>query len=294
MAGNTDAQAAEAMDAFLYQGNGLAASLIGTPAQILSLEYDAARDFHMQTHRPELATLIVTGNVTERQVRRAMRAAGWPDLQAHRPQITPPPFNLAGVADTSLRYPQASAAPRLIWRRVIALPEPVQFDVLEAQTALLRDILNTNLPGGLVGPLRSDGALARSFDLQIWPIDERHVVISLLAAPDRGVTLLALKSGLEATLADIAAAGIPDDTFNRVLNRFDGFWPDWTDRKETADWMASYVRDRVSIVREPLSQRQIKRVARELSLGTTNALLRQLAGPGRTASALIGPKDSFE
>lgn len=294
MSGNTDAQAAEVVDAFLYQGNGLAASIIGTPEQIMALDFDAAREFHALTHRPELATVVVTGDVTERQVRRAMRAAGWPNVQSDRRQIAPPPFNLAEVAETSFRYPDATAAPRLIWRRVVALPEPVQFDLLEAQTALLRDILDTNLPGGLVGPLRSDGAVARSFDVQIWPVDEGHIEIGFRAAPDRGVTLLALQAGFEATLADLAMTEIPEATYTRVLNRFDGFWPDWDDREETADWMAGYVRDRVTVLREPLSQRELKRLNGKLSLTTTNALLHQLAGPGRTASAFIGPEDFFE
>jgi hypothetical protein len=58
--------------------------------------------------------------------------------------------------------------------------------------------------------------------------------------------------------------------------------------------MAGYVRDRVSALREPLSQRELKRLNGKLSLTTTNALLHQLAGPGRTASAFIGPEDTFE
>ncbi|WP_322895747.1 MULTISPECIES: M16 family metallopeptidase [unclassified Yoonia] len=294
LSGNTDARAAEALDAFLYQGNGLAASIIGSPAQIMALDYDAARVFHAATHRPELSTIVVTGDVTERQVRRAMREAGWPDMQADRPQISPPPFNVVEVAETSFRYHEATAAPRLIWRRVVALPEPVQFDLLEAQTALLRDILDTDLTGGLVGPLRSDGAMARSFDVYVWPIDEGHIEIGFRAAPDRDITLSALQAALEATLADLAMTEIPEETYTRVLNRFEGFWPDWDDREETADWMAGYVRDRVTVMREPLSQRELKRLNGKLTLTTTNALLHQLAGQGRTASAFIGPEDSFE
>jgi len=294
MVNNPDAQAHEAMDAFLYQGNGIAASIIGTPEQIMALDYDAARAFHAATHRPELATVVVTGDVTERQVWRAMREAGWPDLQADRSQIAPPAFDLAEVAEIGFRYPQATAAPRLIWRRVVSLPEPVQFDLLEARTALLRDILDTSLPGGLVGPLRSDANIARSFDVRIWPIDEGHIEISLYAAPDRDVSLATLQTAFETTFSEIAVSGIPEATFERVLKRFDGFWPDWSDTKETADWLASYVRDRVTSLREPLSVRELKRLQPALTLQSTNALLHQLAGPGRTASAFIGPEDSFE
>jgi hypothetical protein len=58
--------------------------------------------------------------------------------------------------------------------------------------------------------------------------------------------------------------------------------------------MADYVLDRVSSLREPLSERELQRLHRELSLDTTNALLRQLAGEGRTAIAFIGPEESFE
>jgi predicted Zn-dependent peptidase len=294
MVNNPDAQTREAMDAFLYQGNGIAASVIGAPEQIMALDYDAAREFHAQTHRPELATVVVTGDVTKRQVRRAMREAGWPDAQVDRSQIAPPPFALAEVAQTSFRYPQATAAPRMIWRRVVSLPEPVQFDLLEAQTALLRDILDTGLPGGLVGPLRSDTGIARSFDVQIWPIDEDHIEISFYAAPDRDVSLAGLQAAFETTFFEIAATGIPEATFERVLNRFDGFWPDWSDTKDTADWMASYVRGRVTSLREPLAMRALKQLQTGLTLPSTNAILHQLAGPGRTASAFIGPEDSFE
>jgi hypothetical protein len=165
---------------------------------------------------------------------------------------------------------------------------------LEARTALLRDILDTSLPGGLVGPLRSDANIARSFDVRLWPIDEGHIEISLYAAPDRDVSLATLQTAFETTFSEIAVSGIPEATFERVLKRFDGFWPDWSDTKETADWLASYVRDRVTSLREPLSVRELKRLQPALTLQSTNALLHQLAGQGRTASAFIGPEDSFE
>ncbi len=177
---------------------------------------------------------------------------------------------------------------------MVALPGAVQFDLLEAQTALLRDILDANLPGGLAGPLRFDAAIARSFDVQIWPIDEDNIEISFTAAPDTGVSLTELQYAFEATLSEIVTGGIPEVTYSRVLDRFDGYWPDWNDEDETARWMADYVLDRVSNLREPLSKREVKRLHRGFSLETTNALLRQLAGEGRTAIAFIGPEDIFE
>ena len=175
-----------------------------------------------------------------------------------------------------------------------ALTEPVQFDLLEAQTALLRDILDTNLPGGVAGPLRFDAAVARSFGIQVWPIDEDNVEVSFTASPDRGVSLTALQAVFEETLAKTAESGIPEATWSRVLHRFDGFWPDWDDEDETGRWMADYVLDRVSDLREPLPERELKRLGQGLTLETANALLRQIAGEGRTVAAFIGPEHTFE
>lgn len=292
MTGNPDAQASEAVDAFLYRANALAGSPIGTPEEIMSLDYDEARAVHAATHLPQNARLVVIGDVSARQVRRAMREAGWPE--AEPADIAPPPFELVAPGATSLRYREPAAAPRLTWRRVVKLPEPVPFHLLEAQTALLRDILDTNLPGGLAGPLRFDAAIAHSFDVQIWPIDEDNIEISFAADPDTGISLTEHQSAFEATLSEVARNGIPEATYSRVLERFEDFWPDWDDENEAARWMADYVLDRVSNLLEPLSERDLKRLHRRLSLDTTNALLGQLAGEGRTAVAFIGPEKSFE
>jgi hypothetical protein len=293
MADNPDAKADAALDAFLYAGNRMAASLIGTPAAIGALDYDAARALHAETHRPGNARLVVIGDIRPRQVRRALRQAGWPRATGDGAATLPPAFDLAAPDRIVLRDPEPDAAPRLIWRKVVTLPEPMPFDLLEAQAALLGDILYSNLPGGLAGPLRFDAAIASRFDVDVWPIDADNVEIGFRAAPDRGVSLTDLQAAFEAALAASAAAGIPQATYDRALARFD-FWPDWNDPAETAAWMADYMLDRVSALREPLAERALRHLDRGLSLETTNALLRQLAGDGRTAIAFIGPEDSFE
>ena len=208
-AGGTSTLSAEAADAFLYAGNQIADSVIGTPEEIMALDYKSARTLHAATHRPGNSTLVVTGGVTERQVRRGLRRVDWPSSLETPTAVTPLPFDLAEPASTIMNYPDPDAAPRMIWRRVVTLDEPVQFDLLDVQTALLRDILDTNLPGGISGPLRFDAAVARSFDLQIWPIDEDNVEISFTAAPDAGVSLTELQVTFEAELQKITAAAIP-------------------------------------------------------------------------------------
>ncbi|MDN3557805.1 M16 family metallopeptidase [Halomonas maura] len=294
MVDKPDAQAAEAMNAFLYADNSMASSVIGTPDDISTLDYDEARALHEATHQPDNATLVVTGGVSERQVSRALQGVGWPELEKENADIAPPIFELASPAKTMLRYPQASASPRLTLRKVVALPEPVPFDLLEAHTTLLRDILDTNLPGGLAGPLRFDATIARRFDVRVWPIDERHIELSFTAAPDREVSLIDMGDAFEETLAEIAAAGIPEETYNRVFNRLEHFWPDWDDSDESARWMADYVLDRVAALRKPLQLSDVKRLKRNLSHQTINTLLNEIAGEGRTAVAFIGPEERFE
>jgi len=291
---NPRAQASEAMDAFLYAGNSIAASVIGTPEDIMAFTYDDAKALHAETHIPENAVLVVTGDVSQRQLTRAMDEAGWPQAVPVADVLVPPPFDIAAPAVERFEFPGADAAPLLVWRKVVVLPEPVQFDLLEARAALLADILRANLPGGVAGPLRFDAAIARSFDINIWPIGEDNIEIEFTAAPDSGVTLTELEEAFTATFAEIAASGVPEDTYARILARFEDFWPDWGDEDETAEWMADYLLDRVSIMRPPLSERELKRISDDLSLIATNTLLQQLVGDGRAAIAYVGPEERFQ
>jgi len=291
MSNNPDAQAAEEMEAFLYQGNAIAASVIGTPDQIKALTYGDAKAFHAETHRPERARLVVTGDVTKRQLAKAMAEAGFPDLDANREDIAPPPFTLAELETRIFRYPDPAAAPRMTWRKVVALGEPVDFDLLEAQTALARDILDTNLPGGLAGPLRFDAFVTKNFGISITPIDETHIELIFSAEPDQNVGFAAMTLAFEAALA-ASAEGVPTTTYDRVSERFKGFWPDWSDDEETGDWMADYTLSRVSVLREPKTERQMRKINAQIDAADINTILAAIAGPGRTAIAFIGTDPS--
>lgn len=291
MAGNPDGRAFDAMDAFLYHGNPLAASVIGTPAQINALDPAAAVEFHAQTHRFDRAVLIVSGDVTPRDLRRALRAADWPLGDVAPP--APPQFVLAPPDAITLRYPDADVAPRLIWRHLVALPAPVDFDQLQVQTALLRDILDTNLDGGLVQALMAGEGAARSVQIDLWPLDETHVEISVTAAPDRGVPLGMVQARIIAALAQLAADGVPEASYQRVSDRF-WYWPDWQDQDAVADWMASYVADMAAIQRMPRSRAQLRAMDAPIPRTAINDILRALAGPGRSAAAFIGPRELFE
>jgi hypothetical protein len=230
--GTINANAALEMEAFLYQGNQIAGDPIGTPELIRALNYDDAKGLHAETHRPDRARLLVIGNVSETQLANAVEEAGFPDLDVKREDIAPPPFALASIETRIFRYPDPNAAPRMILRKVVALPEPLDFDLLEAQTALARNILDTNLPGGLAGPLRFDAFVTRSFGISIVPVDESHIELIFSAEPDKGIGFAAMQSAFEGAL-NTSARGVPATTYDRVLKRFKGFWPDWSNEEKS-------------------------------------------------------------
>jgi hypothetical protein len=287
MAGNAGNRASEEMDAFLYAGNPDAFSVIGTPAEILALTVADAKRFHAATHRPEFARLVTIGDVSSVDLSKALETSGFPELVSKSGAIAPPPFELAAPESRSFIYPDAEAAPRIVWRKVVTLPKPVDFELLDLQARLLAQILDTNLPGGLAGPLRFDNMTARSFTIQIWLLDEDNVEIVFNGDPDSGIGFAQLQSAFEVALADVAR-GIPDETYARVRERFNSYWPDWMDSENVATWMADYTKERVRGLRQPLPEHHLRQRDEQLNKQDVESLLKALAGPGRIAVAYIG------
>ncbi|WP_170566501.1 insulinase family protein [Ruegeria atlantica] len=282
----------EEMNAFLYQNNSIATSVTGDSAQIADLDFDRARKLHLATHKPDTATIIVIGGVSEKQTHRVLQKQDWIKPKDIR-QTQPLRFNLSGIAEKAFQYPNQNTAPTLIWRHVVTLPESIQYDLLDAQTLLIGDILGSSLTGGLAAPLHYDAAIARSFDFEIWPLDEDNVEIRFIGSPDQGVSLSQLQGAFEDTFSKITTDGIPEQTFNQVFNRFEADWPDWNDDTETSHWRADYVLRSTSVLRMPLPTSAVRALKAQLSLDSTNGLLRSLGAEGRTSVALIGPKERF-
>ena len=286
-------RAALAMDAFLYAGNRLALSPAGSPEAIRVLEFEQARLLHKATHQPGSAMVLVIGNVRKKQILQAMEEAGWPRGKGEGPAPAPPRFHLAEPVTKVFHFTDPHVQPRLIWRRVVQLPAPVDFDLLEAEGALLSAIFDTDLRGGLAGPLRYDAAIAESFAIAVRPIDERHVELVFDAVPETRVSTRRLRGTFERELARIAREGIPEATYRRVFRRF-GYWPEWDDEQEVKRWLAAYSLDRVFALRRPLSREAIRKMRDRLSRRALNDLLRRLVHKGRTAVAHVEPSSEPE
>lgn len=284
-------RADEALTAVLHEGTLLAPSIIGTPAQINALDYDAARVWHRATHRPENAVFIFRGDVGRLQVWRALIG-----LRLERGHSDPVTFRyqMGPEITHQVNFPDDTAAPRMIWRRVVALDAPMQIDLLEARLDHLRAMLDTNLPGGIAGPLRFDARIAQSFRIDLYPIDAQHIEMRFQASPDAGVSLPQLRSAFEDTLSTIATNGIPPQTSDRVMARMDQYWPDRADRDKSARWIADHTLRRVLDLQDPQSARALRALAPRITHDSLNALLASLSQPGRTAIAFITPKEFLE
>lgn len=277
----------EAMTPFLYEGNSIGDWGSSTPQSIASLDYDQAVSYFNATHQQRSAVLLVLGDVSKEQVRKAVNTSGLEPLTEPAVEIQANTFTLAGSATKNFTFKQSSAEPRIIFRKIVALDKAVNYDLLQFQTSQLRAVLDTNLPGGIAGPLRYDKFVARNFELSIHALDEQHVELWFVASPDKGVSFKQLQSTFEDTLI-VASNGIPADTYERVQARSKQYWVDWDDENKSAKWMSTYTRSRVTNLRSPMPKENLVKMTENVSLNDINALLKALQKSGRQSVAYIG------
>ncbi len=286
---NIDAQARESINQFLYDGNKKAYSTLGTPQGIANFKYDRAVKFHTLTHRADKATLVVVGDVTAQQVRKAVAKTGLAALTGNVEELVPVPFVLGSSETQLFQFEDEAATARMVWRKVVKLDAAIDLDVLESNLGLLERILDSNLPGGVAGPLRFERFVASSFRLSLHAHDEQHIELWFDALPDTDVSLEQLRDEFESVLEQ-SAKGIELQTYNRVRSRFDTYWPDWNKPNQSAQWMSQYVLNRAGNLRQPLSKIELMALDKELSIDQVNALLASLQGSGKLAVAFINSK----
>jgi Insulinase (Peptidase family M16) len=290
--GNQYTQIEDALDQALYENTPYSRSLGGVPDDIEDYTVENAIAIHAQTHRPSNAMLVVYGPVSSTQVKDFLSKLTFEsDEKSDLKTKSPAPLRVLYKTEQSsepVTVGKSGLAPELVWRKIIKLKAPVTMDLLETRVALLQDILDTNLPGGIAKPLRFDAFIAQSFRLAIVALDEEYIEVRFAARPDKGVSLDQLKAEFEATLDESAHETIPKETFDRVLDRFETYWPKWDDTAKVADWIKSYTLNRAGDRRIPLQPKALQQLNEQLNRETTNSLLAAIAGPGRVRFAKIG------
>lgn len=284
---NIDYLAYKAMTPFLYEGNGTGNWLSSTPQSIASLDYEQAVAYYNATHQQSSAVLLVLGDVSITNVQKALKASSIKPLTDTPAEIQPNSFGLVKPGIKNFTFKISSAEPRIIFRKVVSLDKPVSYDLLQFQTSQLRAVLDTNLPAGIAAPLRYDNFIARSFELSVLPLDEQNIEIWFIASPDNGISFKQLQSVFEDALK-VAGNGVPASTYERVQARSKQYWVDWEDEDATTEWMSDYARSRVTNLRRPLPEKELKNISEQVSLSDINALLKALQKPGRLSVAYIG------
>lgn len=285
--GDTPAEKAfERMNAFLYEGNAEAVSVMGTPAEIGALSLEDAIAFQKATHRPERAMLMAEGDITQEQLETALADAKFPQL-APRSALVPTPFKGAAPGEMVIRDPDPKSAPRMLWSKLVQLPEPVPYDLLVFQGDLLTDILTSALEGGLSKALRYDAFVARTFEVKVMVHDERHVEFFVSAEPDAGVGFADLRQALEVALGR-SSGGTPKATYDRVLKRFRAAVPPPTNRPLSLSRMADYAYRQLSQQRPMLDEQARRALLDQLDQPGNDRLVSSLASQGRVFVAFLG------
>jgi hypothetical protein len=281
---NLDVNIAESLDKILYQGNGLARSVIGKKTDIENFSLQDAMALHSKTHFPENAILVVVGDISAYELIDAL------------PKVVAQKLLIRGGAELILKnedipksvtFSGNSLNEKLVWRRVIELPISLNYDLLAIQCDLLKDILSADLPGGLAKPLRFDAFVTSSFEISVSAIDERHVELRFVGIPDKNVELKDVKEAFETELTKSAKRGIPAVTFERILTRYLKDLPDKENEIAVSEWTEKYVLERISSQRIPMAIASLQNLRKDLTKPAIDTLLRQLVGKGRTAIAFV-------
>lgn len=284
---NPAGRLAERMTQALYAETEFGNSIIGTPEEIAGFRLDDAIRIHSRSHHRDRAAVFVSGPITQKELEDALSAAGFPAVSEMPDEIEVPAVSPGTSFETEFQEPGFAGSPHLVWRKVVTLPAPVDFDLLDVQTRLVTMYLDSTLPGGMAGPLRHDRRITRRFGVEVFPIDERHIELSFRAEPDRGVSLVQLKEAVTSVFTS-SARGMPVETYDRLLTRLETFWPDWKDPRARANWIVHYSTTRLGQLKVPKSEEQLRKVQHEIRRVDLELLLNALAGHGRTVYGLLG------
>ena len=286
LANNLDGRIHQQLNEFVYKGNLSAHSVLGSPNDIRSISYSDAKRFHEKTHQQSNAVFVVVGDVSNREVTDAISSSGLPKLLDISDTPFKPNFNLDKSEQKRYHFEDENSVSKYYYQKIVKLADPVNFELLAFQVALLERLLDSNLPGGIAGPLRYDNFIARNFSLNLLPIDEQHLELRFEAIPDTGVTLKELDEAFKSVLS-VSSNGFSQSTYERVRKRFTSYWPDWEDHEETQQWMSDYVLSRAAGLRVPLSKNEIKKLDDQVSLNEINALLKAVSATGRVATVFL-------
>lgn len=274
----------------LYNNLALSRSVIGTPESIHSLTLAKAFELHKNFYHPGNSVLFLSGNLNKEEAEAA--------VNNHFAKIEPGSRHKADWRNARIKEnshtvkeftdPQVKHN-RLIYLALAEWPNR-QTDIANWYTLWVLDsILDSALEGGIARPLRMDNFVLRSFDMDLRSYLADYFEFTLIAEPDRGVSLLQASTAVTETLGSLAKTGITKETLERVRGRL---LQTQQRKNDSTDNHYARMSQQLSSGLSPVNSKQHLQNIENVSLTEVNDLLRALAQPKRRSVAHISPSEN--
>jgi predicted Zn-dependent peptidase len=275
----------DAMLRSLYGDMPLARSVIGTPQSIASFTLQQAQSLRNTSHRLDNMVLVIKGNITAARAQAAIAGLRRPDARLTRPAAYPVAPD--AVLDDRMDVTLAANIPVVVYDYRLRSYDGCQTPAAcGAALNLLYNVLVSALPGGLAKPLRFDAFLAQGFDLTLAQIDQTHILIAFMGRPDVGVSPQTLAAAYQTGLQDIARTGVPRDTFDTVKERL---LEDFSNIDDIPAEVQQITLDMLALRSTPYDLDAAVAALKAFDRNDLNAMIQDIAGPGRTVVRLITP-----
>ncbi|MEA1938266.1 MAG: pitrilysin family protein [Pseudomonadota bacterium] len=191
--------------------------IIGDRTDIEALTKADAQLFHKRHYMPGNAFVVVSGNVTEDELRALAQRYYGPlparSIHTRRTGQAPLPQEDAQVdlTDPTVRQPMLVLA----WRAPGHADDPDAAYALQ----LLKTILSGGATARLYRSLAVEDGLAASVNVNYNPSARNGAVLMITATPAGNISLKTLETATQAQIADLLASGVTSDEIARAKTR---------------------------------------------------------------------------
>lgn len=268
----------------LYGDGPLSRTTIGTAKSISTFTVEAAREFHQRTHAHSNSVLIASGSLKPEALQSELQQRKANELSKPVPIPAPP---VAPIRDEQMVELPRLSAEELVYAKIVDVTLYSSGARLQVTVDMLGQLLDSALEGGIAGPLRYDAFIARSFDLGLSLNAGTHLEMWFSARPDSGVSLDTLQQAFELALQSSSEAGIPEQSFNKVKQRY---LADVTNTDDKPEFTRRVLRQQIMNRLPPLGYSDILNAAQTVTLGDVEQLYRALIGDGRLVIRQLYPR----
>lgn len=286
---NPDRKAYSTLMKMLFGANPAGRSTIGTPKSINALTIEQAIGFHKKYYVPANMVLLVSGNISPKEVRKRVEEAfggvapgeSNPKLWFHSP-VRAELKELIEVTDSNAAFHSYKFAALTDWQ---GSGDPLS-DWYTIQ--FVKMLQRSSLPGGLSKPLRSDNFVVSGYDFFLRKMIDGQIMFGLQANPDDGVSFAEVDAAVTDAMASTAKLGVPAKTVDRLRKR----WLQVAERrKDEADYIRNRFFEHLTAGLDPNSIQQHRRGIENIEKVQVDSLLKALAIPHRRVEYHLKKKE---